>query len=86
MTTPAVLAVVTLELVAACVIALQAVLHINRMSRDTRLCVFGGWVVLGGSAASVVAGVLAGKTHPDLYSAAVMLGVALVLIADRRRG
>ena len=85
MMTTAVLAIVTLELIAACVIALQAVLHINRMSRDTRLCVFGGWVLLGGSAAAVVAGVLAGKTHQDFYSATVMLGVALVLIADRRR-
>ncbi len=82
--TPDVLFVV-LELVAGCVIAWQSVAHLNRMSRRTRLPVVVGWVLLGGAAAAIVAAVLAGQAAPDLYSAATLAGVALLVAADKRR-
>lgn len=82
--TPAVLFVV-LEVVAGCVIAWQSVAHLNRMSRRTRLPVVVGWVLLGGAAAATVAAVLAGQAAPDLYSAATLAGVALLVAADKRR-
>ena len=82
--TPAVLFVV-LEVVAGCVIAWQSVAHLNRMSRRTRLPVVVGWVLLGGAAAAIVAAVLAGQAAPDLYSAATLSGVALLVAADKRR-
>jgi len=82
--TPAVLFVV-LEVVAGCVIAWQSVAHLNRMSRRTRLPVVVGWVLLGGAAAAIVAAVLAGQAAPDLYSAATLAGVALLVAADKRR-
>lgn len=82
--TPAVLFVV-LEVVAGCVIAWQSIAHLNRMSRCTRLPIVLGWVLLGGAAAAIVAAVLAGHTAPDLYSAATLAGVALLVAADKRR-
>jgi FtsH-binding integral membrane protein len=73
-----------LELIAAALIALQAIQRINRMSRCTALPWFLSWAVLGGSAA-IVAGVVAGKTVPDGYSAAVLVAAAAVFTLDRRR-
>jgi hypothetical protein len=46
---------------------------------------FLSWAVLGGSAAAIVAGVVAGKTVPDGYSAAVLVAAAAVFTLDRRR-
>jgi len=77
--------ILALELIAAGLIALQAIQRINRMSRCTALPWFVAWAVLGGSAAAIVASVLAGKTVPDVYSAAVLVAAAAVFTLDRRR-
>lgn len=77
--------VITLELFAALLIAVQAVHRINCMSRCTNLPWFLAWALLGGSAAAIVASVVAGKTVPDAYSAAVLVCAAAVFTLDRRR-
>ena len=76
--------VITVELFAALLIAVQAVHRINRMSRCTGLPWFAAWATLGGSAAAVAASVLAGHTVPDIYSALIM-SAAAVFSLDRRR-
>lgn len=78
-------AIVMLELAAALLIAVQAITRINRMSRCTALPWFIAWATLGGSAAAVAAGVLAGITVPDIYSALIMTAAAAVFILDKRR-
>lgn len=78
-------AIVMLELAAALLIAIQAITRINRMSRCTALPWFIAWATLGGSAAAVAAGVLAGITVPDIYSALIMTAAAAVFILDKRR-
>lgn len=77
--------ILALELIAAGLIALQAIQRINRMSRCTALPWFACWALLGGSAAAVVASVIAGSAVPDVYSAAVLVGAAAVFTFDRRR-
>lgn len=77
--------ILALELIAAGLIALQAIQRINRMSRCTALPWFVAWAVLGGSAAAIVASVLAGKSVPDVYSAGVLAACAAVFTLDRRR-
>lgn len=74
-----------LELAAAVLIAIQAIQRINRMSPCTAMPWFLSWAVLGGSAAAIVAGVLAGKAVPDVYSAGVLAACAAVFTLDRRR-
>lgn len=74
-----------LELAAAVLIAIQAIQRINRMSTCTAMSWFLAWVVLGGSAAAIVAGVLSGKSVPDVYSAGVLAACAAVFTLDRRR-
>lgn len=77
--------VLAIELIAAALIALQAIQRINRMSRCTALPWFACWALLGGAAAAVVASVIAGRAVPEIYSAAVLVGAAAVLTLDRRR-
>ena len=83
--TPAVFALIALELLAGCVIAWQSICHVNRMTRDTSLCIVAAWAALGGAGAAHVAGILVGHAAPDLYTAALLAGLALLLTADRRR-
>lgn len=77
-------AIVIIELAAALMIAVQAVLRINAMSRCTALRWFVCWATLGGSAAAAAASVLAGHTVPDAYSALIMSAAAAVFALDRR--
>lgn len=82
--TPAIVFLV-LEVVAGCVIAWQSIARLNRMSRCTRLPIVLGWVLLGGAAAAIVAAILSGQSGPDFYSAATLGGIALLIVADKRR-
>jgi|GEM_PF-3423248 len=76
--------VITIELVAAIVIALQSILRINRMTRRTHFSFFGAWAVMGGAAAACAASILAGRAAPDTYSAMLLVAVALIAVFDRR--
>lgn len=76
--------ILTLEIFAALLIAVQAVHRINHMSRCTNLPWFLAWALLGGAAAAVVAGVVTGKTVPDAYSATVLVCAAAVFTLDHR--
>jgi len=74
-----------IEIAAAAVIAMQAVQRVNRMSRCTSFALFAGWALMGGAAASSLAGLLAQQTTPDIYSTTLLVAVALVASFDRRR-
>ncbi len=74
-----------IEIAAAAIIAMQAVQRVNRMSRCTSFALFAGWALMGGAAASSLAGLLAQQTTPDIYSTALLVAVALVASLDRRR-
>lgn len=78
-------AIVSVELAAALMIAIQAIQRINAMSRCTHWPWFLCWAALGGASASVAASVLAGHTVPDAYSALIMSAAAAVFTLDRRR-
>lgn len=78
-------AIVILELVGALIIALQSVMRVNRMTRATRLSYCAAWILAGGSSAAIAAGILSGAASPNIYSATLLISIALVASLDRRR-
>lgn len=78
-------ALMIVELLAAVVIAVYAILRVNRASKCTWLPYVAAWTVVGGSAAAAAGGIIAGTTQPDLYSATLMIGAACVVAIERRR-
>lgn len=79
------LSLLLIELFAACVIVWQAIGRINRMSRCTSLPIFASWVLLGGSGAAILANLCSGTPAATPYSATLTIGVAVILLTDRRR-
>lgn len=75
-----------IEIVAAVVIAVQSVIHVNRMSRCTRRMHFIAWVMLGGAAAAIVASLVTRHAAPEGYESLMLVAVAMLVSADRRRG
>lgn len=77
--------ILVMQLVAAGLLGLRAVIVLNRASGHTSDAYCLGWVVIGASAAAVVARMLAGDTQPDGYIASLMISTACVLVFERRR-
>ena len=75
-----------IEIAAAGVIAVQAVMHVTRMSRCTRQLHFLAWVLLGGAAAGIVASLATRHAVPEGYESLLLVAVAMLVSADRRRG
>ena len=75
-----------IEIAAAGAIAVQAVMHVNRMSRCTRWPHFLAWVLLGGAAAAIVASLLTRHAAPEGYESLLLVAVAMLVSADRQRG
>ncbi len=78
-------AILVMQLVAAGLLGLRAVIVLNRAIGHTSDAYCFGWVVIGASAAAVVAHILTGDMQPDGYIAALMISTACVLAVERRR-
>lgn len=77
--------ILLLQLFAALVMSIRAVIVINRMSHRTQNTYALGWVCTGGAAASFIASTLAEQTPADLHTALLLASVSAVLVLDKRR-
>lgn len=77
--------ILLLQLFAALVMSVRAVIVVNRMSASTCRAYSLAWIATGGAAASFIASTLAGQTPADLHTALLLASTAAVLIMDRRR-
>lgn len=77
--------ILLLQLFAALLMSVRAVIVVNRMGPNTCRAYSIGWIATGGAAASFVASTLAGQTPADLHTALLLAAVATVLVLDKRR-
>lgn len=77
--------ILAMQIIAAGLLGLRAVIVLNRASGHTSDAYCFGWVVIGASAAAVVARMLSGDTQPDGYIAVLMASTACALVFERRR-
>lgn len=78
-------ALLLIELLAASLISIKAVVVINRMNRTTHPWLARAWVLLGSTAAHFVYSAWYSQTVTDSASATLIAAVAAVILLDRRK-
>ena len=77
--------IITLELLAALAISIQAVIRLNHMRPSTRLPIGVAWVALGGAGGSIAASLLSGRPAADGGFVMMLVAVAALVWIDRRQ-